>query len=97
MGKAKRAVATTLQINITANAVSNLDEITWYIEVINKQPINAIKVGDTILAAIDKIAVNPHVYKEYEAMPTKGKIYRRVVFACRGLLSIKLQRRKSSF
>ena len=79
MGKQKKETAATRKIRISINAHRNLNEITGYIAIVNKQPLNAIKVGDAIFKAIDHIASNPFAYKECEALPTKSKIYRRAV------------------
>jgi plasmid stabilization system protein ParE len=64
---------------VTINALKNFDEITGYIGIIRHQPLNAIKVGDKIMAAIDRIAANPTAFRECEVLPTRSKIYRRAV------------------
>ncbi len=53
MGKQKKANPGTYQITLTGNALGNIDEIAGYIAFINHQPMNAIKVGDAIMAAIE--------------------------------------------
>lgn len=41
--------------------------------------MNAIKVGDAIMAAIEKIGNAPLVYRECEELKTKSKMYRRAI------------------
>jgi plasmid stabilization system protein ParE len=77
MGKKTRTVETTYQVVISPNAITNINEITGYIAFINQQPLNAIKVGDAIFQAIDKIGERPYIFKECELIPTKNKIYRQ--------------------
>lgn len=84
MGKEKRESPQTRQIRVTINAAKDIDDITTYIAIVNKQPLNAVKVGDAILKVICKIEQSPFAYKECEAIPTKTKIYRRL-FVCPGL------------
>jgi len=79
MGKQKKAARKAYQVRLSTYALQNIDEITGYITFINQQPINAIKVGDTIFKIIDKIATNPFSFKECEELPTKTKIYRRAL------------------
>jgi hypothetical protein len=55
MDKQTDAAATTYQVRLSENALQNIDEITGYIAFINHQPMNAIKVGDALFEAIDKI------------------------------------------
>jgi hypothetical protein len=50
---------------------------------VHEQPSNAVKVGDAIFKAIDKIEEDPFVYKECEAIPQKLKCIVRL-FACLG-------------
>ncbi len=44
---------------------------------VNQQPLNAIKVGDALLATIDRITASPFLFRQCEEIPTKGKIYRK--------------------
>jgi plasmid stabilization system protein ParE len=79
MGVPKEKAAKPYQIRITDNALQNIDEITGYIAYIKHQPLNAIRVGDSIFATIDQIALNPFVFRECEEIPTNKKIYRKAV------------------
>ncbi|MCD6013477.1 MAG: hypothetical protein K0Q79_3339 [Flavipsychrobacter sp.] len=79
MGKQEKANTGTYQIVLTDNALGNIDEITGYIAFINHEPMNAIKVGDAIMAAIEKIGRSPLVYRECEELKTKSKMYRRAI------------------
>lgn len=79
MGRQKKATAKVYQINVSENALRNIDEITGYIAFIKHQPVNAIKVGDAIFNTIDRIGLNPFAFKECEELPTKSKIYRKAI------------------
>ncbi len=79
MGEQKKATAKTYKVRVTANALQNIDEITGYIAFINQQPLNAIKVGDALFEAIDRITLNPLSFRQCEEIPTKTKIYRRAL------------------
>lgn len=57
----------------------NIDEITGYIAFIHQQPLNAIKVGDSIFTTIDRIANNPFAFRQCEEMLTKTNMYRWVL------------------
>lgn len=72
---------TAYEIRLTANALQNIDEITGYIAFVNHQPLNAVKVGDAILAAIERIGNAPFAYKECPEIPTKSKLYRQAVYS----------------
>ncbi len=67
----KTQATTAYKVKLSQNAIQNIDEIVGYIAFIQQQPINAIKVGDTIYAAIEKIQTNPYAYKECHSIPTK--------------------------
>ena len=54
----------------------NLEKIVDYISIIQKQPLNAIKIGNGINETMLKIIENPLIYSECENIPTKTKIYR---------------------
>ena len=71
MGKQTKQASATRQVRVSTNAFKNINEITGYIAIVNKQPLNAVKVGDALLEAIDHIGLNPFVYKECEQLPTK--------------------------
>jgi plasmid stabilization system protein ParE len=79
MGNKKKTTAAAYKVRITNNTQENIDAITGYIAFINHQPLNAIKIGDAILATIERIKASPHAFKECEEIPTKTKIYRKVV------------------
>ena len=55
---------------------NNLDQIVNYIAFVQKEPLNAVKVGDGIINTMNKIIENPMIYSECENIPTKTKIYR---------------------
>jgi len=77
MGKQKKTIGKTYKVRLTLSAQQNIDEITGYIAFIKQQPVNALKVGNSIFAIFDKIALNPFSFKECEQLPTKTKIYRQ--------------------
>jgi len=79
MGKQKTKIGKAYPIRISLNALENFDEITGYIAFINHQPKNAIKVGDRILATIERIEQSPFAYYECQELQTKTKIYRRAI------------------
>jgi plasmid stabilization system protein ParE len=41
--------------------------------------VNAIKFGDALFPTIDRIGRNPLAFKECEELPTKSRMYRRVI------------------
>ena len=77
MEKQTKPTATAYQLTLSQNAIQNIDEITGFIAFINQQPLNAIKVGDAIFKAIDKIEEKPYSFKECQLIPTKIKMYRQ--------------------
>lgn len=79
MGKQKKTIAKTYQVRISDNALKNIDEITGYIAFIKHEPVSAIKVGDAIINAIERIELNPYAFRECKELPTKSKMYRRAV------------------
>jgi len=79
MGKKEKETSSSFRLSISLSALTDFDGITDFIAYVNEQPMNAIKVGDAIFKAIDKIRENPFVYQECEAIPTKTKIYRQAV------------------
>ena len=79
MGAKKETTPKTYQVRVSLNALQNIDEITGYIAFINQQPLNAIKIGDSIFKTIDRIAKNPFAFKQCEEIPTKTKMYRRAL------------------
>jgi plasmid stabilization system protein ParE len=66
-------------LRISVNALQNIREITGYIAFVKHQPINAIKVGDKIFEAFERIQLNPFSFRECEEIQTKTKIYRKAV------------------
>jgi plasmid stabilization system protein ParE len=76
MGKQKTTGSKTYTLIIKNRYYDNLEQIVDYIAFIQKQPLNAIKVGDGISKAMLKIINNPLIYAECENIPTKTKIYR---------------------
>lgn len=79
MDKQKKTTPNAYKISISTNAVRNLDEITGYIAFVNQQPINAIKVGETILDTLQRIELHPYSFRECDSLPTKSKMYRQAV------------------
>ena len=79
MGKSQKTSSGPRQIRISLSALQNINEVTGYIAFVSQAPTNAIKVGDAIFATIDRIERNPLAFKECEELPTKSKIYRRVL------------------
>ena len=79
MGRQKKTAATAYEVKISTNALQNIDEITGYIAFVNLQPLNAVKVGDSLYKVIDRIARNPFAFRECQELPTKAKMYRRAL------------------
>jgi plasmid stabilization system protein ParE len=79
MGRPKKTTSTRYQVRISVNALQNIEEITGFIAFVNQHPLNAVKVGDALFKAIDRIALNPYAFRECEELPTKTKMYRRAV------------------
>jgi plasmid stabilization system protein ParE len=79
MGKKEKAVTETSQVRILNGAFHDIDQIADFIANNNQQPLNAVKVTETIFETINKIGQNPLAYRECEQLPTKTKIYRRAV------------------
>jgi plasmid stabilization system protein ParE len=59
MGKKENETPKSFRLSISLSALNDLDEITDFITYVNEQPLNAVKVGDAIFTAIDKIRKNP--------------------------------------
>lgn len=79
MGKPQKTPSTPRQVRISTNALQNVNEVTGYIAFIAQAPATAIKVGDAIYAAIDRIERNPLAFRECEELPTTSKKYRRAL------------------
>jgi plasmid stabilization system protein ParE len=79
MGKQTKAPKEPYTLRISENALRNFDEITGYIAFINKQPVNALIVGDSIFEIIERIKVHPLAFRECAELPTVTKKYRRAV------------------
>jgi plasmid stabilization system protein ParE len=76
MGQEKRADIKAYTLIVKDKYYDNLEQIVDYITFEQKQPLNAVKVGDGINKTMSKIIVNPLIYSESENIPTKTKIYR---------------------
>ena len=63
MGKKEKATPETRKIRVLNAAFQDIEEITNFIAVNNEQPLNAIKVAETLWETINKIEQNPFVYK----------------------------------
>jgi len=79
MESSKKEAAKDYSVRVTENALQNIDDITGYIAFINHQPLNSIRVGDAIYETIDRIELNPYIFRECEEIPTINKIYRKAV------------------
>lgn len=77
--KKKKTTAEIRKIRVLEQAFQDIEQITDYIAVTNQQPLNAIKVGESIFAMINKIGQNPFAYRACEPIPTQTKIYRQAV------------------
>jgi plasmid stabilization system protein ParE len=66
-------------LDFSAFALQNINEIVAYIAFVNHQPINAKKVGDKIFDTIARIQQNPFQFKSCEELATKSKIYRKAI------------------
>ncbi len=77
MGNQTQSATETYKVRLSENALKNIDEIAEYIAVINDQPGNAIKVGDSFYESLDRIKKRPFAYKECPLIPTKSKMYRQ--------------------
>ena len=76
MGTEKKTNPETYTLIVKDKFYQNFDQIVEYIAFIQKQPLNAIKVGDGIFETMAKIIENPMIYSECENIPTKTKMYR---------------------
>jgi plasmid stabilization system protein ParE len=76
MGQEKTANTKAYTLIIKDRYYDNLEQIVDYITFEQKQPLNAIKVGNGINKTMSKIIENPLIYSESENIPTKTKIYR---------------------
>jgi plasmid stabilization system protein ParE len=80
MGTEKTTDTKTYSLTIKASYYQNIEQIVDYIAFVQKQPLNALKVGDGIDETMSKIIENPLIYAECENIPTKTKIYREAVY-----------------
>ncbi len=80
MGKKESRNSKTYTLVITQNYYNNLTQIVDYIALVNKQPANALKIGNGINLTLNKIKLNPLCYSECENLPTKKGIYRKALF-----------------
>ena len=76
MGTEKKTHPEPYTLIVKDKFYQNLDQIVEYIAFVQKQPLNALKVGDGISETMAKIIENPLIYSECENIPTKTKIYR---------------------
>lgn len=76
---AKEKTSGHYSLRISVNTLQNIREITGFIAFVKHQPMNAIKVGDKIFEAIERIQLNPFSFRECEEIQTKTKIYRKAV------------------
>jgi plasmid stabilization system protein ParE len=79
MGRQKKTASVAYEVRISNNALKNIDEIAGYIAFVNRQPLNAVKVGDVLYKIINRIARNPFAFRECQELPTKAKVYRRAL------------------
>lgn len=79
MGKKEKPASEARKVKVLQQAYNDIDQLVDFIAIANQQPSNAIKVADAIFQKLDNIAQNPFAYRECEALPTKGKIYRQAV------------------
>jgi plasmid stabilization system protein ParE len=77
MGKKEKPASEARKIRVHEQAYNDIDQLTDFIAIASQQPLNAVKVADAIFQKLDNIAKNPFAYRECEALPTKGKIYRQ--------------------
>ena len=77
MDKKEKAATQTRKVRILNKAFQDIDEIANFIAINNQQPLNAIKVTETIFETVKKIGQKPFAYKECGQIPTKTKIYRQ--------------------
>ncbi len=73
----KEIAGKTYKVNLSHNALGNIDDITTYIAFTNHQPLNAIKVVDGIFETIERIGIHPFAFRECDEIPTKNKSYRQ--------------------
>jgi plasmid stabilization system protein ParE len=76
MGKKEKTTAEIRKIKVLEKAFQDIEQITDFIAIYNQQPLNAVKVTESIFVAIEKIEQSPFAYKECDQLPTKTKIYR---------------------
>ena len=76
MGTEKKTHPESYTLIVKEKFYQNLDQIIDYIAFVQKQPLNALKVGSGIIETMAKIIKNPLIYAECENIATKTKIYR---------------------
>ncbi|CAN5818875.1 hypothetical protein BH10BAC2_BH10BAC2_26980 [soil metagenome] len=77
MVKKEERASQARKIRVSNSAYKNINDLVDFIAFTQQQPFNAVKVGETIENTIEKIGINPYVYKECEQLPTSTKIYRQ--------------------
>lgn len=86
MATKEKSSAKEFKVVFSQTALSNIDEITGYIALIQKAPETAIKIGDAIFETIERIQHHPHAFRECEELSTKSRMYRRAL--CKSWLII---------
>ncbi len=71
MGREEKRTRTTYQVRISVNALQHVDEINGCIAFVNRQPLNAIRVGNALFKVIDRIGRNPLAFRECDQLPRK--------------------------
>ncbi|HTE28006.1 type II toxin-antitoxin system RelE/ParE family toxin [Flavitalea sp.] len=79
MGQKEKSTEKARKVRVLNSAFQDIEDISDFIAIANQQPLNAIKVVETIWQTITKIEQNPFAFRECEQIPTKTKIYRRAV------------------
>ena len=76
MGTENKTHPKPYTLTIKDKFYQNLEQIVEYIAFVQKQPLNALKVGNGISETMAKIIDNPLIYAKCENISTKTKIYR---------------------
>ncbi len=77
MGEKEKRTFKRYEVSISENASKNIDEITGYIAFIQKEPLNAARIGDKFFSVLQRIELNPLAFKECPELRTKSKTYRQ--------------------
>lgn len=76
MGKEEKRNSETYNLVIKENYFKNLEQIVDFITYKQKQPLNAIKVGEEINKTMLKIPENPLIYAKCENLSKASNIYK---------------------